>query len=124
MVSHGEWNDRQLRGVLLEKHPKPGGGRSGGVGYDVTIRCRLTRPCRRRAGRCGCGFTRTFGRTRSSLYGFSSVEERALFEKADRRERDRAEAGHHGVVGIQALDLVRIIRGSDVASSGESAGHR
>jgi Holliday junction DNA helicase RuvA len=106
----------QLRGVLLEKHPNQAVVEAGGVGYDVTIPVSTYTALPEAGAEVRLRIHTHVREDAIQLFGFSSVVERALFEKLIGVSGIGPKLAITVLSGIQALDLVRIIRGSDVAS--------
>ncbi|MGO9243140.1 MAG: Holliday junction branch migration protein RuvA [Bryobacteraceae bacterium] len=104
-----------LRGVLLEKHPNQAVIEAGGVGYDVTIPVSTYTALPEVGAEARLRIHTHVREDAIQLYGFSSVEERALFEKLIGVSGIGPKLAITVLSGIQATELVRIIRGSDVA---------
>ena len=105
-----------LRGVLLEKHPNQAVVEAGGVGYDVTIPVSTYTALPDAGSEVRLRIHTHVREDAIQLYGFSSVEERALFEKLIGVSGIGPKLAITVLSGIQAMELVRIIRGSDVAT--------
>jgi Holliday junction DNA helicase RuvA len=105
-----------LRGVLLEKHPNQVVIEAGGVGYDVTIPVSTYTALPEAGAEARLRIHTHVREDAIQLYGFSSVAERALFEKLIGVSGIGPKLAITVLSGIPALELVRIIRGSDVAS--------
>ena len=105
-----------LRGILLEKHPNQAVIEAGGVGYDVTIPVSTYTALPDPGSEVRLRIHTHVREDAIQLYGFSSVEERALFEKLIGVSGIGPKLAITVLSGIQAAELVRIIRGSDVAT--------
>ena len=105
-----------LRGVLLEKHPNQAVIEAGGVGYDVTIPVSTYTSLPDAGSEVRLRIHTHVREDAIQLYGFSSVEERALFEKLIGVSGIGPKLAITVLSGIQAGELVRIIRSSDVAT--------
>ena len=105
-----------LRGILLEKHPNQAVVEAGGVGYDVTIPVSTYTALPDAGSEVRLRIHTHVREDAIQLFGFSSVEERALFEKLIGVSGIGPKLAITVLSGIQATELVRIIRGSDVAT--------
>ena len=70
-----------LRGVLLEKHPNQVIVEAGGVGYDVLIPVSTFSALPEAGSEVRLRIHTHVRRTRSSLFGFFTAEEKSIFEK-------------------------------------------
>lgn len=105
-----------LRGVLLEKHPNQVVIEACGVGYDVTIPVSTYTALPEVGAEARLRIHTHVREDAIQLYGFSSVAERALFEKLIGVSGIGPKLAITVLSGIPALELVRIIRGGEVAS--------
>ena len=105
-----------LRGVLLEKRPNQAVIEAGGVGYDVTIPVSTYTALPEAGAEARLRIHTHVREDAIQLFGFSSIEERALFEKLIGVSGIGPKLAITVLSGIQATDLVRIIRTSDVTS--------
>jgi Holliday junction DNA helicase RuvA len=103
-----------LRGILLEKHPNQAVVEAGGVGYDVTIAV----PTYTRLPEVGSEVKlRIYTHVREdalALYGFSSREEKALFEKLISVSGIGPTLAVKILSGLSAADLIGHIRRGEV----------
>jgi holliday junction DNA helicase RuvA len=103
-----------LKGVLLEKHPNQAVVETGGVGYDVTI------PVSTFSALPGAGAEvrlRIHTHVREdaiALFGFSTAEEKTLFEKLISVSGIGPKLAITVLSGLAAPALIHIIRNGDV----------
>lgn len=105
-----------LRGMLLEKHPNQAVVEAAGVGYDVTIPVSTYTALPDVGAEVRLRIHTHVREDAIQLFGFNSVEERALFEKLIGVSGIGPKLAITVLSGIHATDLVRIIRASDVAT--------
>jgi len=104
-----------LRGVLLDKHPNQAVIETGGVGYDVTISV----PTFAELSQVGTEVSlHVYTHVREdalALYGFGRPEEKQLFEKLLTVSGIGPKLAITILSGMAADEMVRSIRGNDVA---------
>ena len=103
-----------LRGVLLEKHPNQAIVEAGGVGYDVTIPVSTYTALGAPGTEVALRIHTQVREDAIALFGFTTVQEKALFEKLISVSGIGPKLAITVLSGIQWSDLVRIIRGGDV----------
>jgi Holliday junction DNA helicase RuvA len=103
-----------LRGVLLEKHPNQAIVEAGGVGYDVTIPVSTYTALAAPGTEVALRIHTQVREDAIALFGFTTVQEKALFEKLISVSGIGPKLAITVLSGIQWSELVRIIRGGDV----------
>ncbi len=103
-----------LRGILLEKHPNQAIVEAGGVGYDVTIPISTYTALGEAGSEVRLRIHTQVREDAIVLFGFTTAQEKALFEKLIGVSGIGPKMAITVLSGIQAPDLVRIIRGGDV----------
>jgi Holliday junction DNA helicase RuvA len=103
-----------LRGILLEKHPNQAIVEAGGVGYDVTIPVSTYTALAAPGTEVALRIHTQVREDAIALFGFTTVQEKALFEKLISVSGIGPSLAIKVLSGIQAPDLVRIIRSGDV----------
>lgn len=103
-----------LRGTLLEKHPNQAIVEAGGVGYDVTIPVSTYTALGAPGAEVALRIHTQVREDAIALFGFTTVQEKALFEKLTSVSGIGPKLAITVLSGIQWADLVRIIRGGDV----------
>lgn len=103
-----------LRGILLEKHPNQAIVEAGGVGYDVTIPVSTYTALGTAGAEVALRIHTQVREDAIALFGFTTVQEKALFEKLISVSGIGPKLAITVLSGIQWSDLVRIIRGGDV----------
>lgn len=103
-----------LRGILLEKHPNQAVVEAGGVGYDVTIPISTYTALGEPGTEVRLRIHTQVREDAIVLFGFTTAQEKALFEKLIGVSGIGPKMAITVLSGIQAPDLVRIIRGGDV----------
>jgi len=103
-----------LRGILIEKHPNQAIVEAGGVGYDVTIPISTFTAIGETGEEVALRIHTQVREDAIALFGFTSVQEKTLFEKLISVSGIGPSLAIKVLSGIQATDLVRIIRANDV----------
>ncbi len=103
-----------LRGILLEKHPNQAVVEAGGVGYDVTIPISTYTALGEPGTEVRLRIHTQVREDAIVLFGFTTAQEKALFEKLIGVSGIGPKMAITVLSGIQAPELVRIIRGGDV----------
>ena len=103
-----------LRGTLLEKHPNQAIVEAGGVGYDVTIPVSTYTALAAPGTEVALRIHTQVREDAIALFGFTTVQEKALFEKLISVSGIGPKLAITVLSGIQWPELVRIIRGGDV----------
>lgn len=103
-----------LRGILLEKHPNQAIVEAGGVGYDVTIPVSTYTALAAAGTEVALRIHTQVREDAIALFGFTTVQEKVLFEKLISVSGIGPKLAITVLSGIQWPDLVRIIRGGDV----------
>jgi Holliday junction DNA helicase RuvA len=103
-----------LRGTLLEKHPNQAIVEAGGVGYDVTIPVSTYTALAAPGTEVALRIHTQVREDAIALFGFTTVQEKALFEKLISVSGIGPKLAITVLSGIQWSELVRIIRGGDV----------
>jgi Holliday junction DNA helicase RuvA len=103
-----------LRGILLEKHPNQAIVEAGGVGYDVTIPVSTYTALAAPGTEVALRIHTQVREDAIALFGFTTVQEKALFEKLISVSGIGPKLAITVLSGIQWSDLVRIIRSGDV----------
>lgn len=103
-----------LRGILLEKRPNQAIVEAGGVGYDVTIPISTYTALGEPGAEVRLRIHTQVREDAIVLFGFTTAQEKALFEKLIGVSGIGPKMAITVLSGIQAPDLVRIIRGGDV----------
>ncbi len=103
-----------LRGILLEKHPNQAIVEAGGVGYDVTIPISTFTAIGETGAEVSLRIHTQVREDAIALFGFTTLQEKALFEKLISVSGIGPSLAIKVLSGIQASDLVRIIRSGDV----------
>jgi Holliday junction DNA helicase RuvA len=103
-----------LRGILLEKHPNQAIIEAGGVGYDVTIPISTFTAIGETGAEVALRIHTQVREDAIALFGFTTVQEKALFEKLISVSGVGPSLAIKVLSGIQASDLARIIRSGDV----------
>jgi Holliday junction DNA helicase RuvA len=103
-----------LRGILLEKHPNQAVIEAAGVGYDVTIPVSTYTALPELGAEVRLRIHTHVREDAIQLFGFSSAEERGLFEKLISVSGIGPSLSIKVLSGIQSSDLVRAIRAGDV----------
>jgi Holliday junction DNA helicase RuvA len=103
-----------LRGILLEKHPNQAIVEAGGVGYEVTIPISTYTALAAPGAEVALRIHTQVREDAIALFGFTTVQEKALFEKLISVSGIGPSLAIKVLSGIQANDLVRIIRDGDV----------
>ena len=104
-----------LRGKLLEKHPNQAVVETGGVGYDVTISIPTFSELTSVGSEVALHIHTHVREDQLALYGFGRPEEKQLFEKLITVSGIGPKLGITILSGMQADDMVRAIRGNDIA---------
>lgn len=104
-----------LRGILLEKHPNQAIVEAGGVGYDVTIPISTYTALGEPGTEVRLRIHTQVREDAIALFGFTTAQEKVLFEKLTSVSGIGPKLAITVLSGIQATELVRIIRGGDVA---------
>jgi Holliday junction DNA helicase RuvA len=113
-----------LRGILLEKHPNQAIVEAGGVGYDVTIPVSTYTALAAPGTEVALRIHTQVREDAIALFGFTTVQEKALFEKLISVSGIGPKLAITVLSGIQWSDLVRIIRGGDVPGIGKKTAER
>lgn len=103
-----------LRGILLEKHPNQAIVEAGGVGYDVTIPVSTYTALGAAGAEVALRIHTQVREDAIVLFGFTTLEEKALFEKLISVTGIGPKLAITVLSGIRSSDLVRIIRSGDV----------
>lgn len=103
-----------LRGILLEKHPNQAIVEAGGVGYDVTIPVSTYTALGAAGAEVALRIHTQVREDAIVLFGFTTLEEKALFEKLISVSGIGPKLAITVLSGIRSSDLVRIIRSGDV----------
>jgi len=103
-----------LRGTLLEKHPNQAVVEAGGVGYDVTIPISTYTALGEPGTEVRLRIHTQVREDAIALFGFTTAQEKALFEKLTSVSGIGPKLAITVLSGIQAAELVRIIRSGDV----------
>lgn len=103
-----------LRGILLEKHPNQAIVEAGGVGYDVTIPISTYTALGAAGAEVALRIHTQVREDAIALFGFTTVQEKVLFEKLISVSGIGPKLAITVLSGIQWSELVRIIRGGDV----------
>jgi Holliday junction DNA helicase RuvA len=103
-----------LRGILLEKHPNQAIVEAGGVGYDVTIPISTYTALGEPGTEVRLRIHTQVREDAIALFGFTTAQEKTLFEKLTSVSGIGPKLAITVLSGIQAAELVRIIRGGDV----------
>ena len=104
-----------LRGKLLEKHPNQAVVETGGVGYDVTISIPTFSELTSVGSEVALHIHTHVREDQLALYGFGRPEEKQLFEKLITVSGIGPKLGITILSGMRADDMVRAIRGNDIA---------
>jgi Holliday junction DNA helicase RuvA len=104
-----------LRGKLLEKHPNQAVVETGGVGYDVTISIPTFSELTSIGTEVALHIHTHVREDQLALYGFGRPEEKQLFEKLITVSGIGPKLGITILSGMPADDMVRAIRGNDIA---------
>lgn len=104
-----------LRGKLLEKHPNQAVVETGGVGYDVTISIPTFSELTSVGSEVALHIHTHVREDQLALYGFGRPEEKQLFEKLITVSGIGPKLGITILSGMPADDMVRAIRGNDIA---------
>lgn len=105
-----------LRGTLLEKHPNQAVVEAGGVGYDVIIPVATFTALPAVGAEVRLRIHTAVREDAIQLFGFATAEEKALFEKLITVSGIGPKLAITVLSGLQAPDLIRIIRAGEVAS--------
>jgi Holliday junction DNA helicase RuvA len=105
-----------LRGILLEKHPNQAVVEAGGVGYDVTIPISTYTALGEPGTEVRLRIHTQVREDAIALFGFTTVQEKALFEKLTSVSGIGPKLAITVLSGIQASELVRVIRSGEVAT--------
>src|SRR6266496_4111924 len=103
-----------LRGVLLEKHPNQAIVDAGGVGYDLTIPVSTFTSLPDPGGEVRLRVHTHVREDAIALFGFSTREEKALFEKLISVSGIGPKLGITILSGLAATELVNAIRNGDL----------
>jgi holliday junction DNA helicase RuvA len=103
-----------LRGILLEKHPNQAIVEAGGVGYDITIPVSTYTALGAAGAEVALRIHTQVREDAITLFGFTTLEEKALFEKLIGVTGIGPKLAITVLSGIRSSDLVRIIRSGDV----------
>ena len=104
-----------LRGKLLEKHPNQVVVETAGVGYDVTISVPTFSELTSVGSEVALHIHTHVREDQLALYGFGRPEEKHLFEKLITVSGIGPKLGITILSGMPADDMVRAIRGNDIA---------
>jgi Holliday junction DNA helicase RuvA len=104
-----------LRGTLLEKHPNQAVVECAGVGYDVTIPISTFASLPEAGAEVRLRIHTHVREDAIALFGFSTSEEEALFEKLITISGVGPKVGITVLSGLPVPDLVNAIRTGDVA---------
>lgn len=104
-----------LRGILLEKHPNQVILEAGGVGYDITIPVSTFSQLPEAGAEIRLRIHTHVREDALSLFGFSSLEEKTLFEKLVSISGIGPKLAVTVLSGLAAADLVAAIRAGEVA---------
>jgi Holliday junction DNA helicase RuvA len=104
-----------LRGKLLEKHPNQAVVETAGVGYDVTISIPTFSELTSVGSEVALHIHTHVREDQLALYGFGRPEEKQLFEKLITVSGIGPKLGITILSGMPADDMVRAIRGNDIA---------
>jgi Holliday junction DNA helicase RuvA len=104
----------QLRGVLIEKHPNQAIVEAGGVGYDVTIPVSTYTKLPDAGAEVRLRIHTHVREDALSLYGFFTLDEKALFEKLIGVSGIGPTLAVKVLSGVTAADLVNAIRRGEV----------
>ena len=105
-----------LRGILLEKHPNQAIVEAGGVGYDVTIPISTYTALGEPGTEVRLRIHTQVREDAIALFGFTTAQEKALFEKLTSVSGIGPKLAITVLSGIQAAELVRVIRSGEVAT--------
>jgi len=105
-----------LRGILLEKHPNQAIVEAGGVGYDVTIPISTYTALGEPGSEVRLRIHTQVREDAIALFGFTTIEEKTLFEKLTSVTGIGPKLAITVLSGIRAADLVQTIRTGDVPS--------
>lgn len=105
-----------LRGTLLEKHPNQAIVEAGGVGYDVVISVATFSVLPAAGAEVQLRIHTAVREDAIQLFGFATAEEKALFERLITVSGIGPKLAITVLSGLQTAELIRIIRGGEVAS--------
>jgi Holliday junction DNA helicase RuvA len=103
-----------LRGTLLEKHPNQAVVECAGVGYDVTISVSTFSSLPDLGEQALLRIHTHVREDAFQLFGFSTPEEKSLFEKLITVSGIGPKLAITALSGLAATDLIRIIRAGEV----------
>lgn len=103
-----------LRGVLLEKHPNTAIVEAGGVGYELTIPVSTFTSLPDTGGEVRLRVHTHVREDAISLFGFTTREEKSLFEKLISVSGIGPKLAVTILSGLAAADLITAIRNGDV----------
>ena len=103
-----------LRGILLEKHPNQAVIEAGGVGYDITIPVSTFSALAETGTEAKLRIHTHVREDALSLFGFATLEEKALFEKLIGVSGIGPALAIKVLSGLNAGDLIHAIRSGQV----------